>query len=166
MTTARALLDIAGRSTPPRLRRVFIEAGRHGHLTGVVLRECRERGAGFRHRARLVRLAEAWSSGSGRIRSYLEGDFRIFCFERGIPPPISNATIEGLEVDAFWPEHRVVVELDSRQFHGDAIAFEQDRSKSNRLTAMGYVVLRITWTMLGEGPAEVEKLIRRTLGCN
>lgn len=166
MTASRALLDIAGRSSPALLRREFIEAGRHGFLGEDALEECRQRGLGFQGHSRLVWLADAWSSGSGRIRSQMEGEFRLFCFERRLPPPVTNAMVKGVEVDALWEHERVVVELDSRQFHGDGFAFENDRGKSNRLIVEGYKVLRITWKMLKGDPEGVYKMVRAALGCD
>ena len=34
-----------------------------------------------------------------------------------------------LEVGAFWPAHRLVVEVDTFATHGDRMAFERDRRK-------------------------------------
>lgn len=117
----------------------------------------------FRHRARLEWLVDAWNSGRGRIRSTMEGEFRIFCFERSIPAPETNAIVCGEEVDGLWRDQGVIVELDSRQFHSDGFAFENDRGKSNRLALQGYVLLRITWKMLMRDPDGVERMIRQAL---
>lgn len=165
MTTSRALLDIAGRSSPAQLRREFIEAGRHDRLNKATLDECRARGEQFRNHSRLVWLVDAWESSSGRIRSSLEGEFRIFSFERNLPPHQTNVKVQGIEVDVLFESQNVIVELDSRQFHGDGIAFEDDRRKSNLLTAHGYIVMRITWKMLKEDPDGVERLVRQALQC-
>lgn len=167
MSTARTLQDIAVRSSPSQLRSVFIEAGRHGHLSRSVLETCRNDYLGYTNHSRLVWLVDAWSSGSsGRIRSHLEGDFRIFCFEWKVPPPETNVRVAGREVDALWRDQRLIVELDSRQFHGDGLAFENDRGKSNDLTLEGYTVLRFTWKMLKEDPQGVATAIFLALGCN
>ena len=55
-----------------------------------------------------------------------------------------NARVEGHEVDFLWPEHRFVVEADSRDFHGTAIAFERDRWRDRELVRVGYTTLRVT----------------------
>jgi very-short-patch-repair endonuclease len=50
--------------------------------------------------------------------------------------------------DAFWPERRLIVELDSYGIHTTRKAFEEDRDRDRALTLAGYTVLRITWRQL------------------
>jgi very-short-patch-repair endonuclease len=45
----------------------------------------------------------------------------------------------------------VVVELDGRQFHDAAEAFELDRLRDRALVTAGWAVLRVTWRQLGSG---------------
>ncbi len=65
-----------------------------------------------------------------------------------IPPPIPNAPVEiangRIEVDFLWPDHRFVVEADSRDFHATPIAFERDRWRDRELLRAGYTTLRVT----------------------
>lgn len=49
-----------------------------------------------------------------------------------------------IEVDFLWPEQRFVLEADSRDFHGTAVAFERDRWRDRELMQAGYTVLRVT----------------------
>ncbi|MGB7981257.1 MAG: DUF559 domain-containing protein [Candidatus Nanopelagicales bacterium] len=65
-------------------------------------------------------------------------------------------------VDAIHDEAMVVVELDGRQFHGPE-NFQSDRTRDQRLIAMGYVVLRFTWQDVEQRPWEVLARIRATL---
>ncbi len=52
-------------------------------------------------------------------------------------------------MDAYWPEHKLVIELDSWEFHGKARKpFEDDRAKSNKLQLGNYRILRVTSRML------------------
>ena len=93
-------------------------------------------------------------------RSDLEDRFRALLLVANLPTPILNAPIEldsttTIEVDAFWPEHRLIVELDSRQAHDTQAAFEADRLRDRRLAALGYTVLRITDRQLTEAPDAV-----------
>jgi hypothetical protein len=55
----------------------------------------------------------------------------------------SGAEIGRLDL-AFVP-HRVGVELDSRRYHLNAVAFEHDRHRQNRLELQGWMILRYTW---------------------
>lgn len=64
-------------------------------------------------------------------------------------------------VDAVHEGCRIVVELDGKQFHGPE-RFQRDRTRDQRLVALGYVVLRFTWADLEERPDEVVAVIRRT----
>jgi very-short-patch-repair endonuclease len=65
-----------------------------------------------------------------------------------LPEPIFNADVDGWEVDAVWPRHRVALEFDSYTFHATRAAFERDRRKGAALTRSRHLVLRTTWTEL------------------
>lgn len=60
--------------------------------------------------------------------------------------------IEGKRVDAWWPAHNLIVEIDGYAVHGHRQAFERDRATDQRLVAAGYRVMRITWRQLTERP--------------
>lgn len=47
---------------------------------------------------------------------------------------------------------RVVIEADSRAYHGDWVAADADRLRDLRLTAAGYRVVRVTWRLLVTQP--------------
>ncbi|HET7507965.1 MAG TPA: DUF559 domain-containing protein, partial [Solirubrobacterales bacterium] len=49
-----------------------------------------------------------------------------------------------IEVDFLWPDHRFVMEADSRDFHGTAPAFERDRWRDRELLRAGFACLRVT----------------------
>jgi very-short-patch-repair endonuclease len=67
------------------------------------------------------------------------------------------------EADFLWPAQRVIVEVDSWQFHGHRRAFEHDRRKSLALEAAGYRVLRLTAQQLTDEPLAVIALLARAL---
>jgi very-short-patch-repair endonuclease len=68
------------------------------------------------------------------------------------------------EVDVLFPGLRLVIEVDGFAVHGgDLGVFQRDRTKQNRLSNAGYVVLRFTWHDLVERPDEVIATIRRAL---
>jgi very-short-patch-repair endonuclease len=72
--------------------------------------------------------------------------------------------VAGYEVDLFWPEQRLVVEIDGYQFHGHRRAFERDRRKQMALVAAGFTVIRVTWRQLCQEPMVVVGAIARALG--
>ncbi len=65
-------------------------------------------------------------------------------------------------VDALHAGLGIVVELDGKRYHGPE-RFQRDRTRDQRLVAMGHVVLRFTWADLEERPDEVRAIIRRTM---
>lgn len=58
---------------------------------------------------------------------------------------------------------RLLIEVDGREYHSGAEAFESDRWRQNLLILDGWCVLRFTWRMLEERPDEVLAVIRRAL---
>ena len=71
--------------------------------------------------------------------------------------------MEGLEVDCVWWRQLVIVELDSRGLHDNAITYERDRARDRTLSAAGWRPVRITWHQLNETPDEVERDLRMLL---
>lgn len=160
---ARLLIDAAGRVDSKVLRRQFIELGRTDHLTAACLARIESRSRDYRGRSRLVLLASKWDPTKGRIRSILEGEFKLMCAEHRLPAPLTNRLIGRYEVDVLWERERIVVELDGRRFHSDAFALESDSEKSRYLRSLGYRVLRFTWLDVTERPEWVADRIREAL---
>lgn len=146
------------------MRRYFIEAGRNGLLTPTCLYRMSHRSLMFKNRSTLARYIFLWDPTTGRIRSVLEGEFKLLCAEGKLRAPLTNYRIGRYEVDAVWLEERVVVELDGRRFHSDAMALIADSEKTRSLRLMGYLVLRFTWNDVVERPVWVLKRIREALG--
>ncbi len=69
----------------------------------------------------------------------------------------------GYEVDALWPQQRLIVEVDGYVFHGHRGAFERDRAKDATLTAAGYRVVRVTWRQLTRDPEAVVAMLSAAL---
>ncbi len=150
-TAARTQLDLAGVLPPHQVHRAMNEAEIR-RLPGA--RDLMERHPTKRGIATLRTPAP-------RTRSDLEADFLAFLNDRRFPSPQTNTLIEGYEVDAVWPDRKLIVELDSWTFHGTRQAFENDRRKDRHLTALGWTVIRITWRDLDEPDrlaAELEAL--------
>jgi very-short-patch-repair endonuclease len=60
--------------------------------------------------------------------------------------------LHGFQVDALWPDLRLVVEVDGHRFHGGRRAFEADRKRDATLVAHGYTVIRFTAAQLRDEP--------------
>jgi very-short-patch-repair endonuclease len=104
---------------------------------------------------------------SRHLRSDLEALLLPLIVARGLPAPLTNFELyvggEVVEVDLFWPKQSLVVEADSREFHGHQVAFERDRDRDRDLTLAGYRVLRVTWRQLKAEPARTVAAIARAL---
>jgi hypothetical protein len=161
-SVARTLLDVA-ESDPSRLSRAWDSAERLRLLDLRAVEATCENGRGRRGLKHLVPLLEDRTRVIPDTRRELEARFFDLCRTYALPLPSCNVVVEGYLVDAFWPNRRLVVELDSWQFHGDRGAFERDRERDAVLQAGGYRVVRITWRMLDEEPSRVASLIRRLL---
>ncbi len=74
----------------------------------------------------------------------------------GMPEPLINHTIQlsdgPIEVDFYWPELRLVVELDGFRFHGQRRNFREDRRRDRRLGVHGIHCLRYVWEDLDDRP--------------
>jgi very-short-patch-repair endonuclease len=65
-----------------------------------------------------------------------------------LPEPLVNARLAGYEVDFYWPEARLVVEVDGFQFHSTRPRLERDRRKDDALHSLGVSTMRFTWRQL------------------
>jgi very-short-patch-repair endonuclease len=52
--------------------------------------------------------------------------------------------VAGFEVDCWWPQAKLVVELDSREHHAHWSAAERDRERDARLMRLDIHSLRVT----------------------
>ena len=58
---------------------------------------------------------------------------------------------------------RIVIEADSHEFHAGAADFARDCERYSRLTADGWLVIRVPWTMAMFRQAEVRALLERAV---
>jgi very-short-patch-repair endonuclease len=80
-----------------------------------------------------------------------------------LPEPDTNVSILEHEVDAYWPQQRLVVEMDSWEFHSHRAAFEHDRARDAAMQAAGCRVIRLTHRRLKDEPAAVANQLRALL---
>lgn len=99
--------------------------------------------------------------GSTATKSELEEMFLALTDAAGIPRPEVNVLVEGIEVDAVWRDVRLVVELDGRDTHGTAAAFERDRQRDRALQVAGWRPVRITYRQMRDAPRAVIDDVRR-----
>lgn len=101
----------------------------------------------------------------GPTRSCWEDGFAAWCDRNGLPQPIMNTIVAGHEVDALFPEQKVIVELDSWGFHSSKQAFEDDRDKDADTSAAGFLTVRATEERLRSNErreaARLHEILRR-----
>jgi very-short-patch-repair endonuclease len=66
-------------------------------------------------------------------------------------------------IDAAIPELKLAVEVDGFEFHSTPDAFQRDRSRQNALVALGWTVLRFTWSDVVHRPDYVATAIEAEL---
>lgn len=149
---ARTLHDMARRLTDKQLTRAVNNALHTHYLSESQLQEFVSR----HHTSLLKPFANATTA---LTRSELEDTFLAFCEQFGFPRPQTNILLNGYLVDAYFPEHRVIVELDSWQFHSTGIDFEKDRSRDADQLTEGIPTVRITHERItGEPTREAARL--------
>ena len=154
-TPARTLVDLADVLNPKHLTRAINEAQVQRLITANELTTLLTRYPG-RRTARLT-------PERGATKSYLEDDFVRFLKRHRLPLPEFNQTIAGHEVDAVYRKQKLVIELDSRQFHTTPRAFERDRDRDADLLNAGFSTLRITDQRLKEQQAKEARRLRDIL---
>jgi very-short-patch-repair endonuclease len=146
----RLLIELAGREPAAELERLVTEAvhkrllrpdSRDGlaSLEAALTRHARHPGM-VTLTAVLATYLRTESS-----KSRLERAFdRILAEHPEIPDPLRNIDIDHWEIDRFWPEHNLAVELDGRPYHIAAGEMERDRIKDAALLRRGITPLRFT----------------------
>jgi very-short-patch-repair endonuclease len=141
---ARTLLDLAEVLSPRRLRSVLEAAQRREILDFGSLHSLLERSTGRRGCALLRSALDELGETAPWAQSVLEQRFLEHIREAGLPEPQTNVIVDGYLVDCFWPEHNLVVELDSYGYHRSRQAFEDDRRRDAAHALAGRRSLRIT----------------------
>jgi hypothetical protein len=157
----RTVLDLQQRLADPQLVRLVNDLRIAGHL----------RSGAFAELCRRSRRVERLLGGENArdperpTRSWLEDRFRRFTARHGLPMPQTSATLahNGREVDALYPEQRLIVEVDSWSFHSSRASFERDRAKDADALAHGYRTLRVTDERLSRDGAQEAARIDRIL---
>jgi very-short-patch-repair endonuclease len=161
-TVARTLFDLAEVAPFDSLEKAAEEADRLHLLRLRELEAVCERGRG-RRALRPVRRLLAELAAPDEGRSPLEARFAAFIREHRLRPPVQNVHVLGHEVDALWPSAKLIVELDSWEFHSHRSAFERDRTRDSELLIAGYRTIRVTHRRLDREAAQLAGEIRQLL---
>lgn len=161
----RTLLDLAEVLDNDGLRRAFEEADRLKLLRMPELERVCARAGRRKGLLALRRLIEE-ATEPVTTRSPLEDRFAEFYRDHlaDLPAPLTNISILDHEVDAYWPSHRLAVEMDSWEFHSHRAAFEHDRARDAAMQAAGYRVIRLTHRQLESEAPRIATQLHKLLG--
>jgi len=162
---ARTIFDLAEAIDEERLIRAVEEADRLKLLRVSELEAVYARCPGRRALAPIRRLLDDLRA-PVETRSPLEDRIVALCREYELPMPATNVNVLDHEVDALWPEQRLIVEADSVAFHSHRAAFERDRERDAARQVAGYRVIRLTHRRLEREPAAVADELRSLLNSN
>jgi hypothetical protein len=153
-TVARTLLDLAAVVDASQLTRAIEAAERNRTFDLTAVRNVMDRHP-RRHGTRALREVLSYGVIEPASRSVLESIFHDLVGRAGLPRAVSNTLVEGFEVDAYWPDLNLIVEIDSYDYHRSPAAFERDRRRDLQLTLAGHTVLRFTDRQLTQEPESV-----------
>lgn len=150
----RVLLDLTPLMSPRDMERaidrMLIErAGSLGQIRELLARSGRHNG-----RRQLGAILDGYTT-STFTRSEAEERFLALVRRGGLPQPLVNARRLGLEIDFFWPDRGVAVEIDGFAFHSARGRFEDDHERDRKLRKAGITVIRFTWRQLDGHPEAV-----------
>lgn len=158
---ARTLVDFAAQANTSELAQAFGEARAKRLLTDASLDAALLR-APRNHRGAAI-VKSTLREGGTYDRSKAERLMRKHLKAAGLPQPRANVLLDGQLADFLWPDHKLIVEVDGYQGHGNRRAFEADRRRDQRYVAAGYVVVRVTWWQLQSEPIAVIAAIAQAL---
>lgn len=153
LKTSHVLLDLATDLRPEALtiavsQALALRAVTVGELETVLETRPRHRG---RRRLAVAIAAEVDDPGAGRTHGELENLVLLLLRDLpGLPPYRRNELVELgggriAKADMLFPGLRVMIELDSREWHEQRAAMDSDRRRDQQALAVGLVTFRLTW---------------------
>lgn len=89
--------------------------------------------------------------------------FFELCEQFGFPLPEVNARIHSWDVDFYWPQHHLVVEIDPPANHHTPVQIDRDRRKDLALRTQRLAIHRYSREQLEETQAAIATDITRAL---
>lgn len=141
---ARTLLDTATRLTPRQLTRAINDLRLRELLSVADLGDVLVRNP--KHAAVPALREHLEHAQEEPTRSALEDRFLPLLRKHGLPVPLINTLVAGYRVDAHFPEHRLIVELDGWGSHRSRHRFVEDRRQDLAiLAATGSPTVRLAY---------------------
>ena len=155
-TITDTLIDLATDTTTDQLEQAINEADKRDLIDPEALGEAAEhtRRPGA---ATVRRVTKRFT----RTDSPLEREFLRIAKRAGLPPPETQADVNGHRVDFHWPELNLVVETDGLRYHRTAAAQATDRQRDQDHFLAGLTALRFSRVQVKDDAAHVEAVLRR-----
>jgi very-short-patch-repair endonuclease len=154
-TIEDTLIDLATQTTTDQLEQAINEADKRDLINPDALREAvadvKRPGA-----ARMRKLLD----GFARTDSPLERAFLRIAKQAGLPPPQTQAELNGHRVDFFWPGLNLVVETDGLRYHRTPAQQAADRVRDQDHLVAGLTALRFTRAQVQHDPTRVVAVLR------
>ncbi len=153
VSPARALVEIAAELAPKQLERA-LDDGLHRHIVRLSqVRDTLTRTGKHRKGAAVLDgLLRERESGSGITRSGAEQHLSDLIHQARLPKPERNQQLYDYNVDMLWRRERLIVEVDSYEWHLRKARFVSDRVRDADLEAKGFTVLRFTAEQIATEP--------------
>jgi hypothetical protein len=141
---ARTMLDMADRLKPERLTRAINDLRLRGLLEIEDLEDVSARNP--THPAVTLLKPHLEFAQPEPTRSVLEDRFLPLLRKHGLPTPLINVHVAGHRVDAYFPDHQLIVELDGWGTHRFTERFLGDRRQDFEiLAATGIPTVRLPY---------------------
>lgn len=155
---ARTLLDVAATLTDKAFTRAVNEALLSNYLHEADLLALIERCRTHPQATRIEAVI-----GEDPSRSWLEDEFRPWLRRFKLPEARFNVLVNGREVDVYFPQERLIVELDGYRVHRGRAAFENDRDRDADMLVNGMPTVRITRRRIRSASAKEAERLRSIL---
>jgi very-short-patch-repair endonuclease/predicted transcriptional regulator of viral defense system len=169
-TSGRTVVDLAAVLSPTGLGRTIDRFASKGLASFEEMSETLDQLArkGKPGVVKLRRALEPRLESGDRSESDLETRLLELIRMSGLPEPTAQHRPSWLKhvdgrVDLAYSESRLVIEGDSREWHGDEYTFQADRQRDNLAQLAGWRVLRFTWHDITRRPEYVVSSIRVAL---
>ena len=167
MCIERAVFDVSGRVSERRARQlVKLVVGRKLTTFAKLAALLAETGAFGRPGTKMLRVVLSALTNEPLTESELEDLVLAVLRAAGIELPERQVEVGGTtapigRIDFLYRLARIVIEADSKRWHGEWVATEADHRRDALLTAAGYHVIRTNWGQLVDEP---ELFVNAVLG--
>jgi very-short-patch-repair endonuclease len=150
----RTVIDLSAQMPYAGVRRAMAEGLSRGQFKASDFVTGRHRGA-----AKLRRILATAAPTRNEYEDVVNEVIRL----AGLPAPDVNLRRGRYIPDFRWPQYRVILEADSRRYHGHLLARADDRRRQASLEAQGELVVRTTWHEIVSRPNAMVARVREAI---